>query len=396
MSQDQQPPGADELLKLLFEQTREQAVMLLDPAGRIIGWYGGAEHAFGYLPHEVLGQPVSILFTPENLAAGMDEYEQAVARTDIEAEDDRWMLRKDGARFWATGVLSPIRNSGGQLIAFGKILRNRTDMRAKTEALVNDNEKLKDADERKNHFISTLAHELRNPLAGLVNAVELIKAGGANADALELAAETMDGELKSMRRLVDDLLDMTRVNAGKIQLQTKRQDLRPIVESAMTACRSEIDERRQTLHYFMPEAPLLVEVDEVRMRQVYANLIQNAANFTRDGGTIWVKVSLEDDEAVVKVEDNGIGISPDALPHIFELFTQAETQTERKQPGLGIGLSVVQDLTRLHGGSVQVRSDGIGKGSEFTVRMPLAEGIADPSAAPAPRQANRMESSRRQ
>src|SRR5262245_62039681 len=136
MSEEQPELNADELLKLLVDQMREHALVLLDLEGQIVGWYAGAERLFGYLPHEIIGKPVSILFTPENVAAGMVEYERDVAQTDIEAEDDSWMLRKDGGRFWATGVLAPIRNTGGQLIGFGKILRDRTDVRGELQALI--------------------------------------------------------------------------------------------------------------------------------------------------------------------------------------------------------------------------------------------------------------------
>jgi signal transduction histidine kinase len=184
-----------------------------------------------------------------------------------------------------------------------------------------------------------------------------------------------------MRRMVDDLLDVTRVGAGKINLEKACQDLRPIVEAAVESCRSAIDMHTHSLNVILPNAPLEVDVDAVRMRQVFVNLIQNSANCTKNGGTIWVKVSVEAAEAVVKVEDNGIGISPDLLPHIFDLFTQAEFAGNRPGGGLGIGLSVVKDLTHLHGGSVQVRSDGIGKGAEFTVRLPL-EGCEDRPDSP--------------
>ena len=372
MSHDQQNNNADELLKLLFERMLEHALLLLDPEGRIIAWFPGAENLFGYAPNEVIGQPVSILFTPENVEAGMVEYEQEVARTDIEAEDDRWMLRKDGGRFWATGVLSPIRNSGGQLVGFGKILRDRTDMRAKIQSLSKQVESLETANERKNKFISTLSHELRNPLGALCMSVELLKIAGDDAQALSQAAMTLERELGTMRRMVDDLLDATRVSAGKINLEKACQDLRPVIEAAVETCRPAIDMRTHNLNVIVPSVPLEVEVDATRMRQVFVNLIQNAAKCTKNGGTIWVKVSVEAAEAVVKIEDNGIGISPDMLPHIFDLFTQAEFAGDRSDAGLGIGLSVVKDLTQLHGGSVQVRSDGIGKGSEFTVRLPMA------------------------
>jgi len=173
--------------------------------------------------------------------------------------------------------------------------------------------------------------------------------------------------------MIDDLIDVTRISAGKVNLENQCQDLRPIVDSAVESCRPTIDSRTQHLHVILPSAPLLVDVDAARMKQVFVNLLQNAVKFTKNGGTIWVKVSVEAAEALVKVEDSGIGISPEVLPHIFDLFTQAEFAGDRKSEGLGIGLSVVKDLTQLHGGTVQVRSDGIGKGAEFAVRLPLAD-----------------------
>jgi len=373
MSDEQGAPKADELLRLLVDQLCENALILLDADGRIAGWFPGAQRTFGYSAVEVLGQHVSILFTPENIEAGMVQYEQDVARSNAEAEDDRWMLRKDGGRFWATGALTPIRDAGGKLVGFGKLLRDRTDMRAKFDALLHQNESLKSAEERKNQFISTLSHELRNPLGTLSMSASLLKVASNDEKLMVDTAAIIEREVAAMRRLVDDLIDVTRINAGKVILESRCQDLRPIVESAVETCRPNIDSRTQNLHVILPIAPLLVDVDASRMKQVFVNLLQNAAKFTKNGGTIWVKVSVEAAEAVVKFEDNGIGISPEVLPHIFDLFTQAEFAGERKSDGLGIGLSVVKDLTQLHGGSVQVRSDGIGKGAEFTVRLPLAD-----------------------
>src|SRR6476660_424322 len=372
MSEDPQSVNAEDLLKLLLERMREHAIILINTEGNIVGWLAAAERLFGYLPNEIIGQHVSILFTPENRAAGMVEYEQDVARTDNEAEDDRWMLRKDGGRFWATGVLTPIRNTGGQLIGFGKILRDRTDVRAEIQTLAKKIASLEQADQRKNQFISTLSHELRNPLSALSLSLELLKLSENDPKSITDATATMASEIVSMRRMVDDLIDVSRVSAGKVNLEKQCQDLRPVIEAAVASCRPSIDMRTHNLNVIVPIAPLEVDVDAVRMRQVFVNLIQNAANFTKNGGTIWVKVGVEAAEAVVKVEDNGIGISPEVLPHIFDMFTQAEFIGDRSEAGLGIGLSVVKDITQLHGGSVQVRSDGIGKGSEFTIRLPLA------------------------
>jgi two-component system CheB/CheR fusion protein len=371
MSEDQPDVNAEELLKSLFDRMREHAIVLLNTDGRIVGWLAAAERLFGYLPNEIIGQPVSILFTPENRAAGMVEYEQDVARTDSEAEDDRWMLRKDGGRFWATGVLTPIRNTAGQLIGFGKILRDRTDVRAEIQTLVKQNASLKQAEQSKNRFISTLSHELRNPLGSLSLSLELLKLAENDPKSIADVTATMASEVITMRRMVDDLIDVSRMSAGKVHLEMQCQDLRPVIEAAVASCRPSIDMRTHHLNVIVPIAPLLVKVDAVRMRQVFVNLIQNATNYTKNGGTIWVKAGVEAAEAVVKVEDNGIGISPEVLPHIFDMFTQAEFIGDRSDAGLGIGLSVVKDLTQLHGGSVQVRSEGIGKGSEFIVRLPL-------------------------
>jgi PAS domain S-box-containing protein len=372
--------NANELLKRLFDCSKEHALVLLDPKGQIIAWFHGAEKTFGYTADEVLGKNVAMLFTPDNLAAGMDRYEQEIAKTGMEAEDDRWMLRKDGARFWASGVLSPIRDEAGTLVGFGKVIRDRTDMRGKTELLEKQHLEMLDRDRRKDTFISTLSHELRNPLASLTNAMHLLEVGADDAESISIVRQTLAHELAAMGRMIDDLLDVTRVSAGKVQLQRTRIDVRKIVLSAADVCRPKADERGLILHVLMSDSPMIVDADEVRMRQVVVNLLQNAVKFSREGGTIWVKVSLEANEAVIKVEDNGLGIAPDALPNIFDLFTQAGAEDRHTNVGLGIGLSVVKDLTTLHGGSVQVRSDGLGKGSEFTVRLPLAPGEERPDS----------------
>lgn len=363
--------SADEMLRLFLGQTNEHVVILLDPTGLIVGWLGSAEKVFGYAAAEVIGQSVAMLFTPENLRAGMDKYERKVARTNVEAEDDRWMLRKDGTHFWATGTLSPVKNETGDLLGFVKLLRDRTDMRAVTESLEKQNESLQQAEQGKNRFISTLAHELRNPLAAAVNAVNLLKAS-EDAAHQALAIPIIERGLASMQNLVNDLLEAARAGAGKLKLNTKPQPLAPLVEAVIQSCQPHINSRVQRVHFISPEVPLIAEVDENRLQQVFVNLIENAARATRNGGTIWVKLSVEDDEAVVKVEDDGVGISPELLPRIFDLFTQAEFASDCPDAGLGIGLSVVKDITALHGGSVQVRSDGTSKGSEFTVRLPLA------------------------
>jgi two-component system CheB/CheR fusion protein len=266
-----------------------------------------------------------MLFSPEDVEARAPDKELEIALSGAPAEDDRWMLRKDRQRFWATGILQAIRDSDGAILGFGKVLRNRTDLKGQLESLENEVRSLRRAEKRKNNFISTLSHELRNPLASLFTAVELLtKASDAADDEASFALSVIKRQVDAMRRLVDDLLDITRVSAGKVKLELSELSLVDVVKAAVEACRPMIDERTHNIHMILGDRPVIVNADRGRLEQVFVNLIQNAAKYTEYGGDIWVKLILEGQEAVVKVEDNGIGISPELLPRIFDLFTQAE------------------------------------------------------------------------
>jgi signal transduction histidine kinase len=234
-------------------------------------------------------------------------------------------------------------------------------------------EGLEQTSDRKNRFISTLAHKLRNPLGSLVNAIQLLRLSGTQTEEEEFAVSAAERQVDTMRRMIDDLLDITRISTGKLRLDLRPESLNEIVTAAAATCRSIATERRQLMHLILGDSPVIVEADSVRLQQVFVNLIQNAAKYTQPGGTIWVKLIIEGRDAVVKIEDNGQGIAPDLLPRIFDLFTQADASSTESRGGLGIGLSVVKDLVRLHDGTVQVRSDGQGKGSEFVVRLPLGD-----------------------
>lgn len=364
-------PTAEGLFHLLRKQNPEHAMILLDPSGRIMAWDGAAERVFGYTKDEVLGQPSAMLFAPEDVHKQMPQYEIDVALNDRQAEDDRWMVRKDGLRFWATGVLVPLRGEQGQLLAFGKILRNRTDLKSRLEWLECQLRNQQQANERKNVFISTLAHEIRNPLSAMSSALDILNLVGSKNEESIFARTSIKRQIEFMTRLVGDLLEVTRADVGKIQLHTELLRLQDVVLAAAQTCRPAIDERTHDFDVIVSDAPITIEGDRARLQQVFVNLIQNAAKYTQHGGRIWVKVSVEGTDAVVKVEDNGIGISPELMPQIFDLFTQAEFDSGSHPGGLGLGLSIVRDLVALHGGTVQVRSDGIGKGSEFTIRLPL-------------------------
>lgn len=361
----------ERVLRLLVEQMTEQAVLVLDASGTITWWGSGAGLIFGLDERSAVGRPFSILFTPDDQRAGIPDYELAVARTRGTAEDDRWMGRLDGSRFWAAGVLTAARDPDGRVLGFGKVLRNRTDLREQLDTLRNRARTLSDANYQKDVFLSTLSHELRNPLAPLSNAVQLIRLTSSNRPELEQPLKIIERQIAHLRRLVDDLLDVSRAGAGKIDLKKELLSVADVIEGAVERTRPLVRERRHTLDVLFPSAPIFVEGDRARLEQVFVNLIQNAAKYTPEEGNIWIKGTTEGPEAVVHVQDNGMGIPHGMLPRIFELFTQVESSRAHSQGGMGIGLSLVKTLVSLHEGSVQVHSDGEGKGSEFTVRLPL-------------------------
>jgi PAS domain S-box-containing protein len=359
----------DQLLSLLAQQSKEHAFLLLDPDARVLWWSPGAEYIFDRSSSEMVGQPLTKLFTPEDVEKGIPDQEIELALNFGKAEDDRWQIRRDGSRFWATGILVALRDHKDDLVGFGKILRNRTDLREQLEAFRNQVEALTAADRQKNNFLATLSHELRNPLASVSTAVELISRTLSPNANVEASLKIIEEQLVFVRRMLDDLLDVTRISTGKVRLNMRPVELHETIQRAVEAARPWIEERYQKIQVIAPWSSIVVQGDSDRLHQVFLNLLSNAAKYTPERGNIWVKVTTEADEAVVRVTDTGVGIPHEMLPRIFDLFTQVETRLSHG--GLGIGLALVKDFVALHGGSVQVRSEGIGKGSEFMVRLPL-------------------------
>jgi signal transduction histidine kinase/CheY-like chemotaxis protein len=251
-------------------------------------------------------------------------------------------------------------------------------------------EELAEIDRQKDEFLAMLAHELRNPLAAIVNASELLRRGGGEDPNIRARiCQVIRNQANHLTHLLDDLLDVARVTRGTIRIHMEAVDLGDIVVQAVETHRAMLDGCRHRLAVELPSRPLRVYADPIRCAQIVSNLIHNAAKFTDPGGDITVSLATENGEATVRVKDNGIGIPPESLARVFSLFTQEDQSLSRSRGGLGIGLSLVRKLVDMHGGRVEARSDGIGRGSEFTIRLPLAEPQEDPESLPAAAEAAR-------
>ncbi|TVP44634.1 MAG: response regulator, partial [Gemmatimonadales bacterium] len=233
-------------------------------------------------------------------------------------------------------------------------------------------DELAEIDRRKNQFLATLAHELRNPLAPIRSGLEVIRLSGSGGEVVRRTSEMMERQVGQMSRLVDDLLDISRINRGEIELRKERIDLASSLRHAVEAVRSYCEEVDLTLTVTFPSQPVHVNADPVRLEQVVGNLLTNACKFTEKGGHVSLAVEADEGFAVIRVRDTGIGIAPDQLPRIFDLFMRADARLDRQEKGLGIGLALVKHLVEKHGGTVGVRSAGVGEGAEFIVRLPVS------------------------
>jgi signal transduction histidine kinase len=237
------------------------------------------------------------------------------------------------------------------------------------------------ASQRKDEFLATLAHELRNPLAAISNAVRLYRTSGAGPDDLNWASDVIDRQIKHLSRLLEDLLDVSRIAVGKVQLRMEPIDVRDSIAHAIEATRPLLEERRHTWFLDLDASTLGVEADPTRIEQILMNLLTNAAKYTEPGGQVYVVASRESGEVVIRVRDTGVGLAPEMLPRVFDLFAQVDQSLDRSHGGLGIGLTLVKKLVEMHGGDLSVESEGLGRGCVFTVRLPS---VVIAEAPPAP------------
>ena len=357
-----------------FLEAAPDAVVIATADGKIDQINAQTERLFGYDRGELIGRPVEILM-PTRFRRQHAEHGEAYAASPstrpMGTGLDLWGLRKNGEEFPIEISLSPLPTEEGVLAA--SIIRDITAHRKLEEELRRGKRELEQAQRHKDEFLATLAHELRNPLAPIRNAVECLGMEGLTKSDLEMARDVIARQLSQMVRLVDDLLDVSRISRNKLELRKERIELAAVVECALESSRSLIEQCGHELTVFLPPLPVCMIADPTRLAQVILNLLNNAAKYTERGGHVRLTVERQGSDVVVSVRDNGVGILPEMLPHVFDLFTQVDRSLERSQGGLGIGLTLVRRLVEMHGGSVEARSGGHGMGSEFVVRLPVVE-----------------------
>ncbi len=367
--QEKRGDDSETLFKLFVESVQDYAIFMLDPRGHVASWNRGAQRIKGYAPQEIIGRHFSTFYPESDIQAGKCEMELEVAGREGRFEDEGWRLRKDGSRFWANVVISAVRGEDGVLIGFSKVTRDLTDRRRAEEERA-ARIAAEQANQTKDQFMAMLGHELRNPLAPIVTALELIKL--QRDEGLTREYEIIERQVRHMMQLLEDLLDVSRVARGKVEIRREPLDMRTVVTKAIEISSPLLEHRRHTLAVELDEA-LPVTGDEARLTQIISNLLTNAAKYTEPEGEIRVRGVVEGKAVVVSVQDTGTGIAPDFLPHVFDLFAQAYQTPERSAGGLGLGLTLVRQLTGLHGGAVSAASLGEGHGSTFTVELPKAE-----------------------
>jgi len=354
---------SEERFRLLVESVSDHAIFMLDPDGYVVSWNSGATNLKGYRPAEIVGQHFSTFFLPEDVAAGKPEHELRMAAAQGRSVTEGWRVRKDGSMFWANVTLTAVHDGHGRLSGFAKVTRDLTESRRNTE--------LEHSSEQMKQFLAMLAHELRNPLAPVRNAISMMQLAGDVSPEIAQARDLIDRQIGHLTRLVDDLLDVGRITSGKIELRETRLDLRDIVMRALEAAQPFTAAHRQQIEVHMPDKPIPITGDDTRLVQVLQNLLHNASKFSADGAHIAVDVMLAARAVQIQVRDHGRGIRAEALESIFGLFSQDNAAPGLNDGGLGIGLMLCRSLVELHGGTIEAASAGYGQGSVFTIRLPI-------------------------
>lgn len=366
------PEGGGDPLWQLTDEVRDHAMVLLDPQGFVASWHDGARALTGHQAHDMIGTHFSRFYLPEARADARPELELELAAVEGHFGGEGWRVRQDGSQYWAEVALIALRDRDGELRGFGHAISGIPEpIRAKRLP--------SSATRQANEFIAMLSHELRNPLAPIRNAVYLMRCKHLNDTELQSLLAMLDRNSERLVRLVDDLLDVSRLTQGTIQLHTQVVHIASVVARAVDASRLVIDAHGHSLRVALPEEPIELTGDCVRLVQVLAELLDNAARYTPPGGEIRLAVKPHARQVEIRVRDTGVGMAPALMAKVFDLFTRGEGPMERSAGGLGVGLALARGLVELHGGQLEAHSAGRDTGSEFVMRLPVS---VPPSVVP--------------
>ncbi|MBA3961567.1 MAG: PAS domain S-box protein [Chthoniobacterales bacterium] len=368
-----------ELLYEVIVDSSDDVIISKDLKGTIKSWNKGAERIFGYHADEIVGQSVTKLLPPDR----PDEEAQILARLQKGERLDHFETqrqRKDGQLIDVSLTISPIRNAEGVIVGASKIARDITQQKEAGRQLAETHEQLKRAERMKTEFVATLSHELRTPLNAILGWVQILKDPGSTADDLATGLPVIERNVRAQSQLIEDLLDMSRIEAGKISLDVQRVDLAEVVNAGLETVRPAATANHIRLTSAFSDVQGIVMGDKGRLQQIVWNLLSNAVKFTPKGGRIHVVIKRVNSHVEICVTDSGKGIAPEFLGEVFERFRQADATTTRRYGGLGLGLAIVKHLTELHGGAVCAASDGADQGAAFTVSLPLQPLRQEPEA----------------
>jgi hypothetical protein len=375
-----------EELALLIGAVKDYAIFMLDPTGLVTSWNAGAQRIKGYSPEEIIGRHFSVFYPPEDIAARTPQRLLLIAEEEGRVEREGWRVRKDGTRFWADVVLSSIYDASGALRGFAKVTRDVTDRLRAVEierALAAEREAkglaetsyriAEEANRAKDAFLMTLSHELRTPMTAILGWTRLLPNLDPREPEFREAIDAISQGARLQAQLIEDVLDVSKILSGKMHVRTEWVELAPVIHAAIGSIRAST--RAKQLELQIDIAPDLgsAQLDPTRLQQIVWNLLSNAVKFTHVRGKIGLEAKRADSAVEVVVWDTGEGIASNFLPRIFEPFLQADSRTVRAHSGLGLGLSIVRHLVEAHGGTIAAESEGAGRGTRFSVHLPIAD-----------------------
>ncbi len=406
---------SEERMRLLVASVKDYAIFVLDPTGHVATWNPGAERLKGYSAGEIIGQHFSLFYPDDESRLAKCARELETATHEGRFEEEGFRIRKDGTRFWANVIITPIRNPDGRLLGFAKVTRalserrrseeeritlarvdearrvaeqNERSLAAAAEELRYARDRAEEASRLKDDFLATVSHELRTPLTAILGWSRMLTSGSLTPEKSARALDIISKNATAQSQIIEDLLDVSRIITGQLRLDTDVVDISRVVSAAIEVVRPAADAKGVSLTWLPPFDIASLSGDASRLQQVLWNLFANAVKFTARGGRVDITAEREGESLQIVVADTGQGIAPAFLPRIFERFTQEDGGLTRRAGGLGLGLAIVKHLIELHGGTVEAQSEGEGKGSRFVVRLPVPQPPAKlssppPSSAPA-------------